>query len=183
MFDNNFFYNSLQLKKIGIQCGENCFVHSSSNITNYNNLIMKNNIRIDAFTNIIAMEKILIESNVHIGAYAMLHANKNKIILKKYSGISAGVQIYTHSDDYLGSNYFGPMSKKFKKVDKGKSALISIGMHSIIGSNSIILPGASIPTGVSIGALSLINRKLKSWSVYSGNPAVYILPRKNNHTK
>ena len=43
--------------------------------------------------------------------------------------------------------------------------------HAIIGSGSVILPGVTIGTGTSVGALSFIHISLDSWSVYFGVPA------------
>jgi galactoside O-acetyltransferase len=175
MFSKNFFLNSDDLKKTGIKCGKNCMIHSTVNISNFKNIILGDNVRIDAFCNIISSKKIFIGSYVHVASYVILYANKKSIKLDKLCGISAGVQIYSHTDDYLGNSFFGPFNKK---RNSGKSKNILVGKYSIIGSNSIILPGSIIPEGVSVGALSLVSHKLKPWGVYKGNPAVFILPRK-----
>ena len=73
------------------------------------------------------------------------------------------------------AHFFGPFNKKEKPIGNK----IIFGKFVVVGTNSVILPGAgSIPEGVSIGALSLVNSKLKKWSIYTGNPAKFILPRK-----
>ena len=49
--------------------------------------------------------------------------------------------------------------------------LLLIEKYSFIGSHRVILPGASLGEGTSVGALTLINFKTKSWNIYNGNPA------------
>ena len=169
-----------ELKKAGITFGSNCKIHRLTNILNPKNLTLGNDVRIDAYCNFINSKKIEISSKVHLGPYVYLVANGGSIKIKDYVGISAGVQIYTAADDYTGGSFFGPFKKK-KNLLK-KSNLI-LNKYFIIGSNSIILPGANIPEGISVGALSLVNTKLKSWSIYSGNPLKYLLPRKKHIKK
>jgi len=177
MLNKNFFLNSDDLKKIGIKCGKNCTIHSTANISNFKNLILGDNVRIDAFCNLITTKKIFIKSYVHVGSYSLLYANKRIIMLEKFSGLSAGTQIYTNTDDYLGNHFYGPFNKN---KNSGKSSKIIIGKYAIVGSNSVILPGSQIPEGVIVGALSVVSHKLKSWGIYKGHPAQYIMPRKKN---
>ena len=175
----NQFFSKDELRDLGIRFGKNCLIHKSSNIVFPKNLILENNVRVDAFTNIVNPQRIKLKTNVHIGPYCLLSANRGSITLENNSGLSAGVQIYTHSDDYTGTSFFGPFNKEIS----GKNQNIIISKFSLIGSNSIILPGAKIPEGVSVGALSLVNTVLKKWSIYSGNPIKFILPRKKKIKK
>jgi galactoside O-acetyltransferase len=175
MFNRNFFLTTEDLKKKGIKCGKNCTIHSTVNVSNLKNLILADNIRIDAFCNLITTKKIFIKSYVHVGSYSLLYANKKIIILEKFSGLSAGTQIYTNTDDYLGNHFYGPFNKD---KNSGKSSKIIIGKYAIVGSNSVILPGSQIPEGAIVGALSVVSHKLKSWGIYKGHPAKYIMPRK-----
>jgi len=43
--------------------------------------------------------------------------------------------------------------------------------HSLIGSGSKILPGVKVGEGVSVAALSVVNKSLDPWSLYGGIPA------------
>ncbi len=171
----NFFLKETELNALGIKCGKNCMIHSTVNISNFKNLILADNVRIDAFCNLITTQKIFIKSYVHVGSYSLLYANKKSIELEKFSGLSAGTQIYTHTDDYLGNHFYGPFNKN---KNSGKSSKIIISKYAIIGANSVILPGSSIPEGTIVGALSVVNHKLKSWGIYKGHPAQYVMPRK-----
>jgi galactoside O-acetyltransferase len=57
---------------------------------------------------------------------------------------------------------------EYKKVTNGD---VFIGKHSIIGSGSVILPNVVIGEGVSIGALTLINKNCDEFTIYSGSPS------------
>jgi acetyltransferase-like isoleucine patch superfamily enzyme len=46
-----------------------------------------------------------------------------------------------------------------------------MGMHVVISSGSVVLPGVSIAEGSTVGALSLIRESLDSGGVYFGVPA------------
>lgn len=43
-----------------------------------------------------------------------------------------------------------------------------------IGANSVIMPGVTIGEGAVVGAGSLVNRNLKPWGIYHGNPVKLI---------
>ena len=42
--------------------------------------------------------------------------------------------------------------------------------HVIVGSGSVVLPGAHLAEGVAIGTLSMVNRPLEPWGIYGGVP-------------
>ena len=42
--------------------------------------------------------------------------------------------------------------------------------HVIVGSGSVVLPGAHLGEGVAVGALSMVNRPLEPWGIYGGVP-------------
>ena len=47
----------------------------------------------------------------------------------------------------------------------------AIGKHVIVGSGSVILLGVPLEDGVTVGALSLVNRHCDVFGIYAGNPA------------
>jgi galactoside O-acetyltransferase len=50
--------------------------------------------------------------------------------------------------------------------------------HSIFGSGTVIMPNIKIEEGVAVGALSLVKKNLKKWSIYAGVPVKLINKRK-----
>lgn len=47
---------------------------------------------------------------------------------------------------------------------------VTIHDDAYIGANSTIMPGVTIGEGAVVGANSLVNRNLKPWGIYFGNP-------------
>ena len=52
--------------------------------------------------------------------------------------------------------------------------------HSIVGANSIIMPGVRLAEGTSIGAMSLVLKSTEAWGIYVGNPAKRLKDRKKD---
>ena len=71
------------------------------------------------------------------------------------------MSFFGSSDDYSGKYMTNPCVGSFNECCTNiTNGDIIIGKHAIVGCNSVILPGCSIASGVSIGALSLVNRKI-----------------------
>lgn len=51
---------------------------------------------------------------------------------------------------------------------------IMIHDDAYIGANSVIMPGVTIGEGAVVGANSMVNRNLKPWGIYFGNPVKLI---------
>ncbi|MBR0064817.1 MAG: acyltransferase [Paludibacteraceae bacterium] len=51
---------------------------------------------------------------------------------------------------------------------------ITIKDDAYIGANSVIMPGVTIGEGAVVGANSLVDRNLKPWGIYFGNPVKLI---------
>lgn len=171
------FYCEDELKNFGfLSIGTNVKIAKTCNIVGLENISIGNNVRIDAFTTIIASknEKTIIGSNIHIGAYCYLSANYG-IEMQDFSGMSQGVKLYTNNDDYSGNSLTNPsIPEEFKNISFGK---ITLKKHVIIGSNTIILPKVTLEEGVAVGALSFVNKSLKEWKIYMGCPIKVIRER------
>lgn len=59
---------------------------------------------------------------------------------------------------------------------------VRINSYSLIYANAVILPGTVIEEGVIVGPGSVISGKTLPWSIYSGNPAVYVKERELKRT-
>lgn len=157
--------NNLGFKSIGtnVQISDKCTIYGAENIS------IGSNVRIDDFCILSAGSKgIEIGDYVHIACYVSLIGSE-LIKIGNYCGVSARCSVYSSSDDYSGEYLFGPtVDEKYKNVHN-KSVIIN--NYSIIGANTIILPGVQILEGVAVGALSLVNKSLDEWSVYAGVPA------------
>ena len=168
IFDNGF-YDNKTLNKAGFnKIGKNVKISKSCLIIGLKNISLGSNIRIDAFTSIIANKGFLkLGNNIHIGGHGHLLCSGG-VTIKNNCTFSQGVRIYSQSDDYSGKKPTGLFVKnKYQNYKKGE---VIIGAKSIVGSGSIILPNVKISRNTMIGALSLINKNILKPGTYSGIP-------------
>lgn len=169
------FYSEMELKSLGLKVfGKNVQISIKVSLYNIDKIEIGDNVRIDDFA--ILIGPIRMGSYIHIGAGSILTGGELGIILENFTGISSGCKIFSVTDDYSGSSMANPMiPRKFRQITSNK---IIFKKHSIIGSNSVILPfSGGLEEGVSVGALSLVSRPTKSYGVYFGLPARRIAER------
>ena len=160
----------LGLKRVG----RDIMIHRQANIVCPENLSLGDHVRIDGFTTLLATGEIEIGSHVHISTLCFL-AGGAGIQMGDFSGLSHGVKVFSTSDDYSGRSLTNPtVPARFKTTQARK---VLIGPHSIVGANSVLLPGATLPEGVAVGALALVRGTCKPWSIYAGAPARLARPR------
>lgn len=169
-FDPGYFSDE-QLVDFGFKkVGNNVRIAKNCTIIGQGNIELGNNVRIDGYCSIIAAGDgfAKIGSFVHIAGYCGIYAGKG-VVLEDFSGLSAGVRIYTGTDDYSGRTLTNPtVPKKYTGVTSGP---VTLQRHVIIGTGSVILPGIRANEGAAVGALSLITKDLEAWSIYGGTPA------------
>ena len=171
------FLSSKEIKKINFsKIGKNIKISNNVIFIGSKNISIGSNVRIDDFTMIIAKNgKIKIGSNIHIAAYNYLNGS-GIIEVGNYCNFSQGCKVYTKTDNYDGTTLTNPtFNEKFTKPIRKK---VKISQHCIFGAGTTILPGSEISEGVAVGAHSLVNKNLKSWSIYGGCPVKYLKKRK-----
>tara|TARA_B100000700_G_scaffold185633_1_gene204489 strand:+ start:97 stop:630 length:534 start_codon:yes stop_codon:yes gene_type:complete len=168
IFDNGFYENKT-LNKAGFKkIGKNVKISKSCLIIGLKNISLGSNIRIDAFTSIIADKGFLrLGNNIHFGGHGHILC-AGGVIIQNNCTFSQGVRIYSQSDDYSGKKPTGLFVKN--KQQNYKRGKVIIGAKSLIGSGSIILPNVKISKNTSIGALSLVNKHILKPGTYSGIP-------------
>ena len=133
------------------------------------------NVRIDDFCVLSAGDGgIHLGRNIHVAVYSCL-IGAGRITLGDFSNISSRVSIYSSSDDYSGTTMTNPtVPDDYKNVDHKD---VYIGRHVIIGSGSVVLPGAILEDGVAVGALSMMRGHSPAYGIYAGVPARRIRER------
>jgi len=127
------------------------------------------NIIIDDFVLIYAKDKIKIGNFVHIASFTSISGG-GELIMEDYSTISSGCRIVTGTDDFIGAGFGNStINNDFRNLTIAK---VTLKKFSIIGGNSVILPGVTIGEGVSVGAGSVITKDLEPWGIYIGNKRV-----------
>lgn len=164
----NSFYDETELSEIGFKSiGKNVLISKKVSIYSPEKIAIGNNVRIDDFC--ILSGKITLGKYIHISAFSALYGGDDGIIVEDFCTISSRVALYSINDDYSGNYLTNPMvDEKYRNV---KSVSIIMKKHSIIGTNSTVLPGVTLNEGVAIGANTLVNKDCEEWKIYIGTPA------------
>jgi len=167
------------IEKMGFaSVGDNVQISDRASFYGTARIALGDNVRIDDFCVLAAgVGGITIGQHVHIAVYSSL-IGAGKITLSDFSGLSSRVSIYSSSDDYSGATLTNPtVPGEFTGVIH---ADVFLGKHVIVGSGSVILPGAILEEGVAIGALSLVSKGCREFGIYSGVPVKRIMERKRD---
>lgn len=175
MFINKYL-KSKDLRKAGIKCGDGCEVHETCLVLNSKKFILGNNVRIDARCNFINKNKIIINNFATISPNCIFNTSTKIIKIGKYAHLSDNVRIYCASEIQSAVKIAGKFGENKKK--NIRLANIQIGDYCIIASNTLIIPFAHLSKGSSVGANSVVNKKLNSWTVYYNNPLKELKKRK-----
>ena len=161
---SNLFFDLNNLKK----CGNNVIIGKTVRIRYPELVSIGNNVIIDDFCYI--STELEINSYVHISSGCkIIGGKKSKVSFHDFSTLSPNVVIAAGSDDYV-AGIATPLVPEEYKGNVQRSNVI-IGKHSIIGSNSVVLPEVIFGEGAALGALSLANKDLGNWCLYAGVPA------------
>lgn len=117
---------------------------------------------------------LILGDYIHISPYVtVIGGKKSQFICEGFNNIMAGARIICGSDRFDDSGLFGAM---ILEEFKGRQIIEPVIMKkfSNIGTNAIVLPGATLEEGVLLTAGSLLMGKTEAWGVYKGNPAVLI---------
>lgn len=171
------FLNDNQLRNVGFKrLGKNVRISDKASVYNADQIEIGDNSRIDDFC--VISGKVIIGRNVHIAVFCNLAGGEKGIIIEDFCGFAYGSCAFTQSDDYSGLTLTNPtVPDKYKQEVKKP---IVLKRHSIIGANSLIFPGVILAEGTSVGAMTMVVKSTKEWSVYFGIPAVRIKERKKN---
>lgn len=127
------------------------------------NLTCGENCRIDPFVTITG--NVTLGNNVHIGVGVCIFG-KGGVFVGDMTSLSAGCKIFTSTEDPDS----GHLSNPTVPNNRAKTLPVHIGKRSIIGANSVVLPGAVIPDDTQVGALSLVNKEIEGNSIHAGIP-------------
>ena len=171
------FISQEELNRLGFKrIGKNVKISDKASIYNAESIEIGDNSRIDDFC--LLSGRIYIGRNVHIAAFCNIAGGEPGIIFDDFSGLAYGCHIFSQSDDYSGASLTNPTIPKKYKKEIFKS--VRIGRHSIVGTKSIVLPGANLAEGTAVGAMSMITKATQPWGIYFGVPARRIKDRNMN---
>jgi len=134
---------------------------------------------IDDFTLITGGEGVTIGKYVHISSFCSVSGG-GEFTIEDFAGLSAGCFIISGSDDYTGKCMTNPTVPQEYKTHVLRAHTI-MKKHSILGTNTVVLPGVTIGEGAATGAKSLVRSDLKPWSIYVGSPARFAKKREKEN--
>lgn len=171
------FYSQKELQSMGFQSlGDNVLISRKASIYGIEKISMGSNVRVDDFC--ILSGKIVLGNYIHIAAYSALYGGEEGIFIADFANLSSRVSVYSESDDYSGETMTNPMVPlKYKNVENNP---VKIEKHVVVGSTSVILPGALLREGSAFGSFSFITQDSEPWSINVGIPARKIKDRKRN---
>lgn len=164
------YLTEVDLKDFGFKSlGHNVRISSDARIYGQQNISIGNNVRIDDFTILSA-----VNGHITIGNYVFIARNSHLsgylgIDMHDFSSMAANTIVYSASDDYTG-DYLTAQAIP-QKYTAHIGGPVVIGRHVIIGSATTIIGPAVIGEGCSIGAMTLVQKDLAPWGIYIGIPA------------
>jgi galactoside O-acetyltransferase len=158
--------------------GEDVRISDKVALYNCSCISLGNHVRIDDYCVLSAGKGgIEIHDYIHIAVYCSL-IGEEKITISDFANLSSRVSIYSSNDDYTGMHMTNPMvPPAFTGVVHED---VFLGKHVIIGSGSVILPGAYLDMGSAVGSLSLVKGRCEQFKIYAGVPARPIGERQRN---
>ncbi len=133
------------------------------------NIDFGKNIIIDDFTLIYAKAPMKIGNYVHIASFASITGGA-ELTVGDFVAISQGCRILTGTDDFVDWGFGNStIPEKYRNT---KRKPVKLGKFSIIGANSVVLPGITIGEGATVGAGSVVTKDLEPWGVYIGNKRI-----------
>lgn len=163
------YYTEHDLANFGFkEIGKNVLISSDVRIYGQQNISIGNNVRIDDFVILSAINgHISIGNNVFIARGCHLSGFYG-IDLNDFSSMAANTIIYSASDDYSGD--FLTAQAIPQEYTSHIGGPVVIGKHVIIGAASVLIGQCKIGDGCSIGSMSLVIKDLDEWNIYAGIP-------------
>lgn len=149
--------------------GVNVRIDRRAAIFNSSMIHLGSHVRIDAFAVLAGGSAPLeIGSFVHVAAHCYLSSGDGGIRLQDFCTLAPRVAIHGHSDDYRDGALTGGAVPG--DLTGGTGAPVILEEHVIVGSGSVVLPGATLGRGCAVGALTVVRRNLAPGAIGSGNP-------------
>jgi len=154
--------------------GKNCILDIGMKIVGSKNVSIREYTWIDSYTSINALfGPVTIGKRVHIAPFTIIGAGKEGLEIKDYVAIGAGCRIYGHSEIQKdGKRMSGPMIPwRYKAYHSGP---VILEKDSVLGTNSVVLPGVTIGEGAVVCPGSVITKDVPPWVIAAGIPTKFI---------
>lgn len=145
-----------------IKLGEGCDVDPSSSI---NNVDIGSGVKIAKRCSVFGSPEhtLKVGANTYVGMNTIINGFAADVVIGENVSIASGVNIMSDS----GPNASVEMQKYFPIL----CGSVTIGDHSWIGANSVIMPNVVLGEFCVVAANSFVNSSFTPYSVIGGNPA------------
>ena len=157
---NKSFLSKAELDRLDFaELGEEVLLHPTVVLVDCSTVSLGDHVRIDPFCVLSITANVRIGSYVHIGSHCSL-SGAGGLVMDDFSCLSHGVKLFTTHDDFSGEAMTNAaVPAELRKATSGE---VRIGRHAVVGAGSVIMPGLTIGEGCAIGALSYVDRSLRS---------------------
>jgi acetyltransferase-like isoleucine patch superfamily enzyme len=147
--------------------GEDLYVDETARVKHPECVELGNHVAIDM--GVYASTAMEIGDYVHIAPYTCIIGGKNsKLVMGKFSGISAGSKILCGSDDFTKGLMNPQVPIKYRPT---KTTTITFEDYSCVGVNCVVMPGVTLAEGSVVGSNSVLTKDTEPWTIYVGSPA------------
>lgn len=148
--------------------GNDFYMHEDVYIKNIDTAKFGHHVAIDK--GFYCTTQIAVGDYVHIAPYTIvIGGNESSLIMKDFSGISAGCRIVCAGDDFSSGYLMNPQVPiRYRKVINSP---VVFERFSCVGVNSVVLPGVTLAEGSVVGANSTLTKSTEPWTIYVGSPA------------
>lgn len=158
-----------RLESLGFAAlGSDVRIHPTCVLVGCERISIGSNVRIDPFCIITIGERLVIGDHVHVAGHAAL-VGSGPIEIGDHANISHGAKLLSSSDHFSAAGMAGPqVPDAYRRVLHGA---VLVGRHAIVGAGTVLLPGAALGEGATVGAVSLVKAPVPAWTVNAGTPA------------
>ena len=159
------------------KCGKDVRVWPLAKIIGPETISLGDAVIIDDFVLIMGGRRSAIGSFIHIASFTSITGG-GEFLMEDFATLSSGIRVFTGTDDFSG-NYMANSAVPYPYRQPTRS-FVTMKKHSIVGANSVILPGVTLGEGAAIGANSLVLKDCEPWTIYVGSPARPLKPRRRD---
>lgn len=147
--------------------GKDVIIHPSSIIKRPHLVEVGDHVSIDVGVYLSTRAKI--GNYVHIAPYVCIIGGGDAVlIMEDFSNISAGAKVVVLSDDFTAGMINPIVPVKYRNLVGG---VVRMERFTVVGANSVVLPGITMAEGSVVGANSTLTKDTEPWTVYVGSPA------------
>lgn len=158
--------------------GIDVFVSPHAVITRPWLVTLHNHVAIDQFVTITTQADI--GDYVHIAPNcSVIGGQHSKIIFMDHSGMAAGARVIAGGADFNAGGLATPQVPVDYRTEK--LTTVTFEKFTILGTNSVVMPGVTLGEGSVIGANSVVTKDTEPWTIYAGSPAKPLKPREKGN--